>query len=257
MPRQRFYQRVYQVKYLLKSLLTGKRTADDFDWDLYTQHYKGELKHVEEIETTILKPGDYKFAGGSLAKVSDIKPLHKNHHILYETILQLQPQGVLEVGCGGGDHLHNLEVLQPGLTLYGEDLSNNQLELLHQRHPDLKAKVQQHDITSHQLAAWPPLDLVFTQAVVMHIKTGDNHRTALKNIFHLAKKYVLLMENPRSHEFVKDMKDLQAKNELGWSELHLHTRPYPGTDKPYLLIASRQPLPQYPVLNSDQELLQY
>lgn len=256
MPRQRLYQRVYQVKFFLKALLTGKRSHDDFDWDLYTQHYKGELKQVEEIETTIIKPGDYSFANGSLAKVADIKSLHVNHQLLYETILQLQPQSVLEVGCGGGDHLHNLGVLMPNLTVYGEDLSPNQLALLHQRHPDLKARVQQHDITTDRLADWPPIELVYTQAVVMHINTGDNHRTALKNIFHLAQKYVLLMENWFEHDFVKDILDLQAKGELGWPELHLYARPYPGNNKPYLLVASRSPLPQYQPLRTDDELRQ-
>jgi len=256
MPRQRLYQRVYQVKNLVKNVLTGRKVTDDFDWDLYTQHYKGELKQVEEIESTIINPGDYQFENGTLRKMTNTKPLHLNHHLLYETILQLQPNSVLEVGCGGGDHLHNLQVLSPDLTIFGEDLSNKQLDLLHQRHPDLRAKVQQHDITSPTLAPWPPVDLVFTQAVVMHIKTGDNHRTALKNIFHIAQKYVLLMENWRDHDFVKDILDLSARGELGWPKLYLSSRPYTGTDKPYLIVASREPLPQYQPLTSDDQLRQ-
>lgn len=254
MPRQRLYQRAYQVKNLLKNVLTGNKITDDFDWDIYTQHYKGELKHVEEIQTTVLKPGEYRFEKDSLTKVSNIKPLHLNHHLLYETILQLQPQSVLEVGCGGGDHLHNLNVLQPSLSVYGEDLSNNQLKLLHQRHPNLRATIQQHDITSNQLAVWPPIDLVYSQAVIMHINTGDNHRTALKNMFHMARKYVLLMENWREHDFVQDLQALQAKGELSWSELHLYSRPYTGTNHPYLLVASRTSLPQYQPLRTDAEL---
>ncbi|MBI3572978.1 MAG: class I SAM-dependent methyltransferase [Candidatus Kerfeldbacteria bacterium] len=254
MPRQRLYQRVYQVKNLLKNVLTGKKVTDDFDWDIYTQHYKGELKQVEEIESTVIQPGNYQFQNNTLVKVTDMKPLHLNHHLIYETIGQLKPVSVLEVGCGGGDHLHNLSVLYPDVKIYGEDLSDKQLKLLHQRHPDLKAKVQQHNIASHQLASWPPIDLVFTQAVVMHIKTGDNHRTALKNIFHMAQKYVILMENWRSHDFVKDILDLQAKGELGWPEFHLYSRPYTGTTHPYLLVASRVPLPQYQPLRTDDEL---
>jgi hypothetical protein len=254
MPRQRLYQRIYQVKSLLKTFLTGKKTADDFDWDLYTQHYKGELKHVEEIETTVLKSGDFVFENETLKKVSDIKPLHVNHHLLYETILQLNPNSVLEIGCGGGDHLHNLSVLRPSLSLYGEDLSNNQLALLHERHPDLKARVQQHSITATELLTWPPIDLVYSQAVVMHIKTGETHKVALKNMFHMAQKYVVLMENWHSHNFVADIRELQTKGVLGWQELHLHARPYPGTKHPYIVIASRTPLPQYPVVHSDEEL---
>lgn len=256
MPRQRLYQRIYQVKYLLKTLLTGKKNSDDFDWDLYTQHYKGELKQVEEIETTVLKPGDYKFENNSLIKVANIKPLHLNHHLLYETMLQLNPQTILEIGCGGGDMLANMATLHPTMKIYGEDRSAKQIAFLHQRHPNLRATVVQHDITTNTLVDREPIDLVFTQAVVMHINTGDNHRTALKNIFHMAQKHVLLMENWRSHDFFKDIQELQAKGELGWPELHLYSRPYTGTDKPYLLIASRTPLPQYQILSADEELRQ-
>lgn len=254
MPKQRLYMRIYQVKLLLKSLFTGKKSHDDFDWNLYTQHYKGELKHVEENATAILMPGDYKFEEGTLKKVSSIKPLHLNHHLLYETILQLNPQSILEIGCGGGDHLQNLSILSPQLTIYGEDLSTKQLALLHERHPKLDVKVQQHDITSSQLADWPPIDLVFSQAVVMHIKTGDNHRTAMKNMFRMSQKYVLLMENWRDHDFVKDLLDMKAKGEIPWPTLHLSSRPYTGTNLPYIIIASRDPLPQYQSLSSDEEL---
>jgi 2-polyprenyl-3-methyl-5-hydroxy-6-metoxy-1,4-benzoquinol methylase len=256
MPRQRLYQRVYQVKYLLKTIFTGKKTQDDFDWDLYTQHYKGELKQVDEIETTVIKPGDYVFEQNSLVKKTDIKPLHLNHHLLYETMLQLNPSTILEVGCGGGDMLANMETLAPNMKILGEDRSEKQLAFLHQRHPNLRATVSQHDITTGQLTTWPSIDLVFTQAVVMHIKTGDNHRKALKNIFSMAQKYVLLMENWRDHDFVKDILDLKAKGELAWPELYLYSRPYTGTDKPYLLVASRQPLPQYTPLTSDEQLRQ-
>lgn len=254
MPRQRLYQRVYQVKNLVKNVLSGNKITDDFDWDIYTQHYKGELKQVEEIESTVIKPGDYAFENNSLVKKTDIKPLHLNHHLVYETIGQLKPASVIEVGCGGGDHLHNLSVLYPEIKVFGEDLSSKQLELLRQRHSDLKAEVQQHDITSDKLADWPPIDLVYTQAVVMHIKTKENHTIALKNIFQMAQKYVILMENWRDHDFVKDILELQAKQELGWSELYLYSRPYSGTNHPYLLVASRTPLPQYQPLKTDAEL---
>jgi ubiquinone/menaquinone biosynthesis C-methylase UbiE len=246
--------RIYQAKLLLKSLFTGKKSHDDFDWDLYTQHYKGELKHVEENATAILQPGDYVFEKSELKKLSQTKPLHLNHHLLYETILQLNPKSVLEIGCGGGDHLKNLHILQPSLTIYGEDLSAKQLTLLHKRHPDLTAKVQQHDITSAQLADWPPVDVVFSQAVIMHIKTGTNHRTAMKNMFRMSQKYVLFMENWRDHNFVQDLLDMKAKGELPWPTLYLSSRPYVGTNLPYIIIASREPLPQYQSLTSDEEL---
>lgn len=256
MPRQRLYMRVYQVRHLLKTIFTGKKTADDFDWDLYTQHYKGELKHVEETATAVLKPGDYVFEHNTLVKKNQVKPLHDNHLVLYETILQLNPATALEVGCGGGDMLANLATLHPTMKLFGEDRSDKQLALLHQRHPNLRAKVELHDITTPPLTSWPTIDLVFTQAVIMHIKTGETHRHALKHMFQMADKYVVLMENWRDHDFVKDILALQAQGELGWPELHLSARPYPGSDKPYLLVASKHPLPQYQAITTDEQLRQ-
>lgn len=256
MPRQRLYMRIYQVRHLLKTLFTGKKTTDDFDWDLYTQHYKGELKHVEETATAVLQPGDYVFENNVLVKKNTVKPLHDNHLVLYETILQLNPMSALEVGCGGGDMLANLATLHPTMKLFGEDRSKNQLHLLRERHPNLRAEVKVHDITSGVLPSWPPIDLVFTQAVIMHIKTGDNHRLALQNMFQMAKKYVVLMENWRAHDFVKDILDLHKQNQLGWDKVYLYSRPYPGNDKPYLLIASREPLSMYQTLMSDEELRQ-
>lgn len=254
MPRQRLYQRIYQVRNLLKNVVTGKKVTDDFDWDLYTQHYKGELKHVEETATAILKPGDYVFSDNALIKKSQVKPLHDNHLLLYETILQLNPVSALEIGCGGGDMLANLATLNPTMELHGEDRSAKQLALLHQRHPELHANVTVHDITTSPNTQEPTTDLVFTQAVIMHIKTGDNHRCAMVNMFHRAKKYVVMMENWRDHDFIKDLQTLWSDGKLGWTELHLAARPYPGTDKPYILIASKNVLPQYTQVTNDEQL---
>lgn len=256
MPKQRFYQRVYQVKNLIKSTITQKKTADDFDWSIYTQHYRGELKEVEENYTTILKPGDYFFEKGVLAKKNKIRPLHGNHHALYETILFLQPKSVLEVGCGGGDHLHNLKTLRPALNLFGEDLSAKQIKLLQQRHPYLGVPVKQHDITSSILVDWPPIDIVYTQAVIMHIKTGDKHLIALTNLFKMAKKQVILMENWRDHDFIKDINLLKSQGKISWPALYLYARPFQNTAIPQLLIVSALPLQGYQKISQDEEMRQ-
>ncbi len=246
------YTRVYLIKDLFKTIFTGRKIIDDFDWDLYTQHYRGELVEVADHNSTILESGQYIFNDGILQKKQDILDLHPNHFLLYETVLQLKPRSVLEIGCGGGDHLHNLKVLRPSLELYGEDRSRNQLTLLHERHPQLDAQVVEHNITSETLIQRPAIDLVYSQAVIMHIK--DNHLKGLANMFTMAKQYVVLMENWHSHDFVADLLKLQFSGLLGWKSLYLSARPVAGTTQPYILIASREAMPQYIPINNDDQL---
>jgi len=62
----------------------------------------GELKAIEKQHTLRLAPGDYLLEAGALRARSAKLPLHPNHRLLYETILQLAPGSVMEVGCGGG-----------------------------------------------------------------------------------------------------------------------------------------------------------
>lgn len=252
MPQQPLYTKIYQIKYFFKSLITGKKTKDDFDWDLYPKHYSGELREVEKDNTTILETNDYALDNGRLVLKNKILPLHPNHLLLYETILQLHPSTVLEVGCGGGDHLCNLKILQPKLTLFGEDLSSKQIELLYKRHPDLDATIKQHNIISSSLLDWPPIDIVFTQAVIMHIRTEKNHLIALSNLFKMATKQVILMENWHNHDFIKDIHFLKQKGKIQWPELHLYSRPIPGTSRPHILIASAPPLEGYTKVMNDE-----
>ena len=47
--------------------------------------------------------------------------LHTNHHVLYETLLTLSPQNLIEFGCGGGDHLRNINTLNSQIILNAFD----------------------------------------------------------------------------------------------------------------------------------------
>ena len=109
-----------RLKYILYRIMSSisvlkkkiyRPGADDFDWRWYHLHYQAEVDNIKRDHTQMLSPGDYNFSGGVLSLKSNVLPLHPNHLLLYETILQLNPTSVLEVGCGGGDHLSNLSVL--------------------------------------------------------------------------------------------------------------------------------------------------
>ncbi len=223
---------------------------DMFNWSLYNLHYKGELMEARKNYTIDLKLGDYIFTNHELIKNNgEIKPLHSNHRFLYETILQLNPSSVFEMGCGGGMHLHNLQTLNPNLQLAGIDLLEKQIQLLRKTYPNLKATIKQADATLPLSFALPPADLVFTQAVIMHIHTGKLHLVALENLFKMAKKYVILMESAKSHLFVNDIKSLHSKKLINWTQIYFYYRVNKETNQPTSIICSSEIL-NYPALTN-------
>jgi SAM-dependent methyltransferase len=224
---------------------------DDFVWKRYHYHYQAELAEIKKSHTQVLLPGDYAFSGNTLSLQKDILPLHPNHRLLYETVLQLNPGSVLEIGCGGGDHLYNLSILAPSIVLYGRDLSTEQLSFLQRRHPELKADIGQLDITLPFSSLWPVVDLCFTQAVIMHIHTGNGHLVALSNLFKMATTYVILMENWRSHDFMESIRDIYDKKMIPWGDLFFYYRFSPELNKPHLMVVSAEKLDYEPLTRYD------
>ncbi|NJL31087.1 MAG: hypothetical protein HC898_05365 [Phycisphaerales bacterium] len=88
---------------------------------------------------------------------------------------------------------------------------------------------------------WPGAELVYTQAVMMHIKTGVSHMVALANMFKLAEQHVVLVENFGCHHFVNDIRKLHEGGHLPWEAVHFYEHAYEG--KPFGLIVSRTPQP--------------
>jgi len=222
---------------------------DDFDWVHYTDIYGPEQADSETRHTLSLKAGDYAFDGRGLLRRGDIKPLHPGVRVAYESILRLAPKSVLEVGCGGGDHLHNLRLLSPGLRLCGCDISKSQLEFARRRHPDMDVPMQVCDITRPgDEINLPRVDLAFAITVIMHIQTEDYHKTALSNMLRQAERQVVLFENWTRHPFLDDIRSLAESGRLAWENLHIYYHVCEGTTGPHAMILSRTPLSQFPEL---------
>lgn len=231
-----------------------RETQDDFDWGVYPSHYQSELAEIQKSHTLKLSSRDYVFSNGNLILERNILPLHPNHRLLYETILQLQPKSVMEIGCGGGDHLYNLMILLPQIELHGCDLSPEQLSALRRRSPDLKADIRVWDISLPHSALLPVVDLCYTQAVIMHIKTGNGHLLALANLFKIATKHVVLMENWMSHDFLSDIQMLYDKKMIPWLDLFCYYRSSPElNNSPHLMVISAHRLDYEPL--TDYRLL--
>jgi len=213
---------------------------DDEDWNDYRRNYEQDLVEVARLHTQRLHEGDYAWDGGKLCVRPELKPLHPNCAALYETVAALKAESALEVGCGGGDHLHNLSVLLPQLALRGIDVSPGQLDLLCERSPEVAGLASFADVTNKTLP-FPPdsFDVVYSQAVIMHIQRRGAHLRALENMFTTARKHVVLMENWARHWFMDDIIELQYRGRIAWPSLHLYFRRYDG--RPIIMVASRDP----------------
>jgi len=240
-----------KVKYFILSKFKERRRThrdDDFDWDIYTLRYKDDHNITQKDYTLILKPDEYIFINDELKKIiKPILPLHPNCSLLYETILQLSPSSVLEIGCGGGDHLHNLNTLNQSISLFGVDISKEQINYLYQRHPTLHANIRNIDITLPFRLDIEQVDIAYTQAVLMHINTGHNYLHALANIFRYARKQVVLMENWNSHSFLQDIQFLFNNKMIEWDKIYFYYRDSPELRIPYIVVVSSVQL-KYPKL---------
>jgi hypothetical protein len=231
----------------------GNFARDDYDWKTYRVHYERDLADVALLHTQKLAPDDFSLRDDcTIALRSGMKPLHPNHSCLYETMGALTPASVIEIGCGGGDHLHNLGVLYPALRRRGFDRSRGQLALLKGRSPHLAPLAAELDITLPLAADHPTADVVYTQAVIMHIHAGDRHLVALQNIFRMAVRHVVLIENWWRHWFMDDILNLHQAGLIGWSKIHFYFRRVEG--RPKAMVISQEPLPFEPLVDYRQLL---
>jgi SAM-dependent methyltransferase len=242
---------IYYIKNAVLNLFGRHNNNDDFDWELYNIHYRGEMILISDNHNMILEKGDYFFSDGILQKRSTKLPLHDNHFLQFETILQLSPSSVLELGCGGGDHLFNLSVLSPSIKLFGVDRSIQQIKFLRERHPNLTADISQWDCTLPFPSHFEKVDLAYTQAVLMHIQTGNGHLLALLNLFKIATKQVMLMENWSRHDFISDINMLWDLGLIEWPELYTYYRVSPELNRPHLILASSTPLPGFSLISKE------
>ena len=200
----------------MKSQITfvGLRYIDGVNWEKYHLDYAEELRVIQKTNSTLINLNDIEIQNNRIInKNPKTLPLLAGHKLLYETILTLNPTSILEIGCGGGDHLYNLQVLNPKFLLAGVDRSTNQINFLRQRHPKLSQTLNLEciDLTMSGVLL-PKTSLIFTQAVLMHISEKDSRfQTALENLFLSDSEIILLMENWTQHDFFSSVRDLISK----------------------------------------------
>jgi Methyltransferase domain len=232
---------------------------DDFDWTSYHMHYEEEIKVIERSHTLVVKQGQFMCKGEELIATSAATlPMHPNHQLVYETVLSLKPESAREIGCGGGDHLHNLSVFLPNMALHGVDRSEEQLKFFAKRHPQLferlGANLQVQDMTAGKIAM-PLVDLSYTQAVLMHIsETQDRFQIALRNMMLNTRSHLVLMENWAEHDFLTHVQS--AMNDIpDWKDAIIYFSKHRTQLGTRAMIVSKHKLAFEPLRDYD-ELLQ-
>lgn len=177
-------------------------SGDDFNWSKYHLHYREEIASTSKSNSLILGHKDFSINGGKLTllKQNSILP---SHHALYESIATLKAVSLLEIGCGGGDHLTNLSTVFPSKLVRGVDLSEKQIAFALERNPALEGSLSVMDISRDAPPQHLRSDLVYSHAVLMHISEKHGRfQAALENMFSLANNAVVLVENWKQHDFL-------------------------------------------------------
>jgi SAM-dependent methyltransferase len=240
--------------HLLNKLFHKPKLNDDFDWDKYHIFYDQELKDGAKNFSLIINKHDFILKKNKIINKKGVKDLHPNHRLLYETILKIKPKSILEIGCGGGDHLANLVLLNKNFKLFGIDRSFEQINILKNRHPNLKVSLEVKDITKKNCNI-ANADLIFTQAVLMHIsETKKRLSYALKNILNSSIKHIVFIENWTSHHFLNDLnKVIRTNNKFKLYKFYIASSNKDLSVK--ALVMSKKKLP-FPKLLNYEQLLQ-
>ena len=227
---------------------------DDFDWTKYPRHYREELKSVSRKHTLNVEVGEFNVVNGAIVLANSAKTLHPNHRLLYEVVIELNPNSIREIGFGAGDHLSNLSNMLPDSKLYWIDRSLEQYNTLRSRHPKLQADLSVTDITDRQIEL-ETVELSFTQAVLMHISELNNrYVNAIENILDSTSNQIVLIENWTQHDYIGSIRRL-IDSKQKWQSAKIYFKVSSENPNVRCMVVSKSPC-SFPLLLNDDQLLQ-
>lgn len=186
------------------------KAYDDYNWETYTtDDYESQvfntLTQKDGLDLIIKN-----FKRDHLGELVFEDNLHDNWKEVYHFVDKFNVNSVYECGCGSGQHLVNLRIINPKLLIEGSDYSQSQIDLgkkyLNLSNYDIQDKIYTMDMTKDLPNNIEKFDFVFTQAVTMHLR----HSKALeflKNMGKLSNKYILLIENINAHNYPNLIKE--------------------------------------------------
>lgn len=182
---------------------------DEYIWQNYTKEYSAQLQDVKNINRHDFFISAIQTDAFNKEIISFGDNLHPNWCEIYAAAYRLKPKSILEIGCGGCYHLHNLDLLLPDAEIHGVDLLQSQLDFgkqFSELPEEIANNLRVMDFTKERPDR--QYEFVFTQAVVMHLST-DNAVKFMNNMKAVSSKYLFLMEGVANHEnwydFVKSI----------------------------------------------------
>jgi trans-aconitate methyltransferase len=174
------------------------KQEDEYNWKNYTPEYSDQL-------IGMVKNEGFDFFVKNYEIINDSPVFHdnlvSNWKEIYSLIYKLKPQSVFEFGCGACYHLRNIMTLCPDIDVSGADYLETQIEFGRSFIPegmDFPKNVSVRDLTG-DVSDLPKVDLVYSQAVVMHLNS-EKAVKMLRNMGEVATKYILMVEGVRNHE---------------------------------------------------------
>jgi hypothetical protein len=221
---------------------------DDFEWSTYTRSYV----ETDPDYTQLLSTVRYSVSGNRIILPPEALPLHHNHRLIYETTLQLGVASAFEFGFGGGYHLANLRSLLPDAALGGVDVSEQQRTfamrvcgpVFNDPRSPIWNDVRDMTVDGAGMGLEALAELVYCQAVLMHIHGGGRPKSFLRNMWKVSSRYVLLVENWRRHDFVRLLREVFPGNTL----YLVHNESQRG------ILLDKLNSSGYPVVQSDNEM---
>jgi hypothetical protein len=217
----RIYEKVRKIKRLFGFI-------DDFNWDMYTTHYRAELEWSSRFFTLDFSEVDFRWVDHRIYLPGDCKPLHLTHRCVWEAIGNLPDlKSVAEIGVGGGHFIAGFQnLLSKNVRLSGYDLSRNQLNLFKEVLPEAFKQINTGilDITDSSILETELPDCVYASTVLMHIQRPAAYKAALENFVSSGRKFAVLMDNWNSHDYVSDLVRLFASKPdlFGQAKLYLY-----------------------------------
>lgn len=202
---------------VVSTRLFGKKVLSDFRWESYTDFdYGPQLASILAGGETLILTESQRQKFFDLDFSDGINGVLAPHFSLYKACITLQPSSILEVGAGAGYHLVNLSKLLPGTDMRGVDLLQTQVNLGKEIFPENRDVIERIAIGNFAKRVLPvhlrlQSDLVFCQAVTMHIPLRSAKRM-IENMISVSRKHVLLIENISiTHDYEKLLNQIQKE----------------------------------------------
>jgi len=178
------------------------KANEEYDWNTYTNIYSNQIKTENDsdfiVKNARVENGKVNWNGESL---------HMNIVWIIDKILETNPKSVFECGFGGGHNIYSIGKLFPNIKMGGVELLESQVEfgrsyfnLPSSFYTDNNLSIGDWSIPGMYKDIEDKYDLVYTNAVIMHLNT-EKAINFINNIIGMEPKYITLAEGYPNHDW--------------------------------------------------------